>query len=69
MHTELGQLGPEGVESALALNAQSDPRSRLFYQGQAVAAAMIRRGQDLMEGLLDAAADTERPRPQPPAEA
>jgi hypothetical protein len=48
VHTELGQLGPEGVEAALALNAQADARSRRFYQGLAVAAAMIRRGQDLM---------------------
>ena len=59
VHTELGQLGPEGVEAALALNAQINPRSRHFYQGQAVAAAMVRRGQVFMKGLLDTAARSD----------
>lgn len=53
VHTEVGKLGPEGVEDALALSAQSDPRSREFYQRLAVATAMIARGQDMMEELLD----------------
>lgn len=57
VHTELGKLGPEGVEAALALNAQLDPRSRVFYQGMSVAMAMVSRGQDLMEQLLDEAAN------------
>lgn len=57
VHTELGKLGPEGVEAALALSAQSDPRSRKFYQGLAVAAAMTARGQDMMEELLNEAAE------------
>lgn len=57
VHTELGKLGPEGVEAALALNAQMDPRSRVFYQGMSVAMAMVSRGQDLMEKLLDEAAN------------
>ncbi|MEZ5778870.1 MAG: hypothetical protein R3E44_10970 [Paracoccaceae bacterium] len=57
VHTELGRLGPEGVSAALALCAQSDPRSEFFYQGEAVRHAQIARGQDLMEALLDVAAD------------
>jgi hypothetical protein len=56
VHTDLGKLGPEGVEAALGLSAQSDPRSRKFYQGLAVAAAMMVRGQDMMEELLDESA-------------
>ncbi len=52
VHSELGQLGPEGVRAALALNAQSDPRSAEAYQSQAVAAALRRRGQDMIDGLL-----------------
>jgi hypothetical protein len=52
VHTELGQFGPAGVEAALTLNAQSDPRARRFYQGLAVLAAMIRRRQDLMASVF-----------------
>jgi hypothetical protein len=52
VHTELGQLGPEGVEAALALEAQRDERTRVHYQGKAVAAAQRRKGQDMVDGLL-----------------
>lgn len=52
VHTELGQLGPEGVEAALALEAQRDPRSAAFYQGKALAAAQRRKGQDMVDSLL-----------------
>ncbi|WP_209426815.1 hypothetical protein [Pararhodobacter sp. SW119] len=52
VHTELGQLGPEGVEAALALEAQRDERSKVYYQGKAVAAAQRRKGQDMVDGLL-----------------
>ncbi|MCP1168593.1 MULTISPECIES: hypothetical protein [Limimaricola] len=52
VHSELGQLGPEGVEMALALSAQRDPRSAQFYQGRAVQAAQRRQGQDMVDGLL-----------------
>ncbi|MCO8146385.1 hypothetical protein NHN26_14245 [Rhodovulum tesquicola] len=52
IHTELGKLGPAGVDAALALCAQIDPESRLFYQGKAVAAAQMARGQELVEGLF-----------------
>jgi len=55
VHTELGKLGPEGVNAALALTAQMDVRSAEFYQGQAVAKARMEQGQDMMEGLLDEA--------------
>jgi len=57
VHTELGKLGPKAVEAALALCAQSDPRSKAFYQGMSVATAMVKRGQDLMEELLDEVAN------------
>jgi hypothetical protein len=59
VHTELGRLGPEGITAALAINAQMDTRSAVFYQGQAVARARVARGQDMMEELLDAADVTE----------
>ncbi|MGP3699695.1 hypothetical protein [Rhodobacter sp. NSM] len=51
IHTELGKFGPRGVEAALALCAQRDPRSRLFHQGLAVAEAQMRKSQDLMDEL------------------
>lgn len=52
VHTELGQLGPEGVDAALALNAQRNARSKDSYQGAAVAEALKRRGQDMIDALL-----------------
>lgn len=53
VHTELGRLGPEGVEAALALCAQADPDTRRHYQGRALADAQMRRGQEMIEELLD----------------
>jgi hypothetical protein len=53
VHTELGQLGPEGVTAALALNAQRDARSAGSYQGDAVAVALRRKGQDMIDVLLE----------------
>lgn len=52
IHSELGQLGPEGVEAALALNAQRDARTAASYQSAAVEVARRRRGQDMVDGLL-----------------
>ncbi|WP_417809113.1 hypothetical protein [Thioclava sp.] len=59
VHMELGRLGQKGMTAALAVNAQMDLRSAVYYQGQAVARARMNRGQDMMENLLDAAAVTE----------
>ena len=55
VHSELGQLDPEGVEMALAMNAQRDPRTRLAYQSAAVAEAQRRRGQDMIDALMSEA--------------
>lgn len=52
IHSELGKLGPEGVEMALAMNAQRDPRTRLAYQSAAVAETQRRRGQDMIDDLM-----------------
>ncbi len=52
VHSELGQLGQEGIDAALALSAQRDESSRLFYQSNAVAKAQRRKGQDMVDGLL-----------------
>ncbi|WPY96302.1 hypothetical protein T8T21_16135 (plasmid) [Limimaricola variabilis] len=52
VHSELGQLGPEGVEAALALNAQRDPRTAAAYQSAAVERALRKRGQDMIDSLL-----------------
>jgi DNA-binding FrmR family transcriptional regulator len=52
VHSELGQLGPEGVEAALALNAQRDPCTAADYQSAAVERALRRQGQDMVDGLL-----------------
>ena len=57
VHTELGQLGPEGVEMALALAAQRDARTSLEYQATQVARAQRARGQEMMDGLLAEAFD------------
>lgn len=53
IHTELGALGPEGVEAALALCAQRSPKSHAFYAGQAVRDAQMREGQDLICEIID----------------
>jgi hypothetical protein len=53
VHTELGRLGPEGVESALALAAQRDPRTVAYSHGKAVADARRRKGQDMIDALLE----------------
>lgn len=53
IHTELGALGPEGVETALALCAQRSPKSHTFYAGQAVRDAQMREGQDLIGEIID----------------
>ncbi|WP_340110130.1 hypothetical protein [Pikeienuella sp. HZG-20] len=53
VRTEPGQLGPEGVETALALEAQCDPRTTNHYHGEAVAAAQRRKGQGMVDALLD----------------
>jgi len=52
VHSELGQLGPEGVEAALALNAQRDPRTAAHYQSEAVDRALRSQGQDMVDSLL-----------------
>jgi hypothetical protein len=52
IHSELGQLGADGVEIALALCAQRDPHTSSIYQSNAVAVAQRRRGQDMIDGLL-----------------
>lgn len=53
VHTELGQLGPEGVEAALALAAQRDPRTAAHYHGKAVGVALRHTGQDMIDALLE----------------
>ena len=52
IHTELGKLGREGVDAALALCAQRDERSRTFYQAKAVAAAQRTKGQEMIDAML-----------------
>ncbi len=53
IHTELGKLGPAGVESALALCAQRDPRTREFYQARSLADLEMQRGQELIGELFN----------------
>ncbi|MCZ0812223.1 hypothetical protein N5A93_08270 [Roseovarius sp. EGI FJ00037] len=53
IHTELGRLGREGVDAALALCAQRDQRSRTFYQARAVAVAQRTRGQEMIDAILE----------------
>jgi hypothetical protein len=56
VHTQLGKLGPEGVEAALEACVQRDERTRKFYQGKAVADALLIAGRDL---LIDDLTDEE----------
>jgi hypothetical protein len=56
VHTQLGKLGPEGVEAALEACAQRDERTRKFYQGKAVADALLITSRDL---LIDDFTDEE----------
>ena len=56
VHTQLGKLGPEGVEAALEACAQRDERTRKFYQGKAVADALLITSRDL---LIDEFTDEE----------
>jgi hypothetical protein len=54
VHTQLGKLGPEGVEAALEACVQRDERTRKFYQGKAVADSLLITGQNvLIEDLSD----------------
>lgn len=52
VHSELGQLGTEGVEAALALNAQRSLRISTDYQSDAVDHALRRQAQGMVDGLL-----------------
>ncbi|SFB14927.1 hypothetical protein SAMN05421688_3251 [Poseidonocella pacifica] len=61
VHTELGQLGPEGVEAALAIEAQRDPRTAAHYHGKAVSAAKRLRGQEMVDCLLEECFEAESP--------
>jgi hypothetical protein len=56
VHTQLGKLGPEGVEAALEACVQRDERTRKFYQGKAVADALLITARDL---LIDDFTDEE----------
>ncbi|MCR9111482.1 MAG: hypothetical protein NXH94_21805 [Rhodobacteraceae bacterium] len=60
IHSELGQLGAEGVEIALAINAQRDQRTQKAYQTAQVARAQQKRGQEMINDLL-AEAFAEKP--------
>jgi hypothetical protein len=52
VHTHFGQLGPEGVATALTLCAQRDPRTAAYYQGKAMADALLVLGsRSLIEDL------------------
>jgi len=57
IHSELGRLGPEGVEAALALCAQADFATRKDYQSSRVQEALIERGQEMVDGLFEDVAD------------
>ena len=52
VHTELGQLGPEGVAMALALNAQRSVRTAEAYQAAEVDLAMHASCQDMIDVIL-----------------
>lgn len=52
IHSELGRLGPEGVDAALALCAQADPETRRHYQSSRLHDALMSQGQDLVDRLL-----------------
>lgn len=54
IHSELGSLGAEGVEMALSMCAQRDPKTAAFYQGRAMHDALLLQGTcALLSGLSD----------------
>lgn len=53
IHTELGKLGRDGVDAALALCAQRDERSRTIYQARALASAQRTKGQKIIDAMLE----------------
>jgi hypothetical protein len=54
IHTELGEMGPSGVEMALSLCVQRDPRTAKFYQGKAMNDALLIQGNlELLSGFTD----------------
>jgi hypothetical protein len=54
VHTELGKMGPSGVEMALSLCVQRDPRTAKFYQGKAMNDALLIQGNlALLSGFTD----------------
>lgn len=59
IHTELAQLGPEGVDMALALAAQRDARSSFAYQTAQVERARREKGQEMIDELLAEAFEQE----------
>lgn len=55
VHTELGKLGSEGIAEALALCAHRHPSTARFYQGKAMADALLLKSTAaLLEGFSDA---------------
>lgn len=48
VHTELGQMGAQGVAQALALCAQRSPQTAAFYQGKAMRDALLLESNELL---------------------
>ena len=54
VHTELGRMGRDGVEMALSLCAQRDPKTAKFYQGKAMHdALLLESNQVLISGFSE----------------
>lgn len=60
VHTLLGMMGERGVRAALALCAQSSPRTAAWYQAEALRRRQMVKSQELIDSLLmEATADIE----------
>lgn len=70
LHDELGRLGPKGLEMALLLCAQKDPKTAEFYRGKAAYDARMLLTQAVLvedftdEQLAQFAPDLDLPSPQ-----
>ena len=52
VHTLLGEMGEKGVRAALALCAQSSPRTAAWYQAEALGRRQMAKSQELIDDLL-----------------
>ena len=59
IHTLLGALGEHGTRAALALCAQTSPRTAKWYQAEGLSRRRMLESQDMIAGLIEIGAEEE----------